>query len=107
MHEYLACVDNVVDGDSVDVSIDLGFKIETRQRIRLAGIDAPERGQPGYINAKMHLYDRLFGKVATLRTTKISKWGYYLGDFYIDDLHINQEMIVLGFAKPYFGGTKE
>ena len=107
MHEYLAFTEYVVDGDSVDVIIDLGFKINARQRIRLAGIDAPERGQPGYVDAKMHLHERLLNKVATLRTTKVSKWGYYLGDFYVDGIHINQEMIILNLAKPYAGGTKE
>lgn len=107
MFEYRAMIDNVVDGDTVDVRVDLGFKVETKQRIRLAGIDTPERGQIGYHEAKAKLTELLSGKETTMRSSKVSKWGYYLGDFYTaDGTHINQLMIDLKLAKPYDGGTK-
>ena len=107
MHEYHATVYYVVDGDTVDVNVDLGFKVYTKQRIRLAGINTPERGQPGYEEAKQFLTEQVLNKVVRLQTTKASKWGYFLGDIYTANEHINQLMIAQGFAKPYFGGTKE
>jgi micrococcal nuclease len=107
MFEYKVTVDNVVDGDTVDVTVDLGFKIYTKQRIRLNGIDTPERGQAGYQEAKEHLSTLVLNKTLVMKSTKLSKWGYYLGDFYTDQgLHVNQEMIDLKLAKPYDGGTK-
>lgn len=107
MFEYKAKIENVVDGDTVDASVDLGFKVQTRQRIRLNGIDTPEKGQPGYMEAKQKLIWLLLNKEVTMRSSKVSKWGYYLGDFYLDDgSHVNQVMIDLNLAKPYDGGTK-
>ena len=52
MYQYSATVYNVVDGDTIDVVVDLGFKITTKQRLRLNGIDTPEKGQPGFNEAK-------------------------------------------------------
>ena len=107
MFEYKATVDYVVDGDTVEVTIALGFKITTKQRIRLSGIDTPEKGKPGYTEAKEHLISTLLNKTVTILSTKVSKWGYYLGNFYTEDgLHVNQQMIDLGLAKIYNGGTK-
>ncbi len=107
MFEYKVNVDNVVDGDTVDVSVDLGFKVHTKQRIRLTGIDTPERGRPGYNEAKAGLGQLVLGKSLRMVSSKISKWGYYLGDFYTEEgLHVNQQMIDLGLARPYDGGSK-
>ena len=107
MHTYRATVTNVVDGDTIDVTIDLGFKIFTKQRIRLNGIDTPERGKPGFDEAKQWVTNRLLGKDITLVTTKVSKWGYFLGDVYIDQQHINHQLVEQTLANPYDGGTKE
>ena len=108
MYTYLATVDNIVDGDTVDVNIDLGFKLYNKQRIRLYGIDTPERGQPLYDEAKARTTELLLGKVLTLKTYKVSKFGQYLGAFLLDDGRIVNDILVAeGLAKPYFGGTKE
>lgn len=107
MFEYKCKVYYVVDGDTVDVDVDLGFKVYTKQRIRLSGIDTPERGQPGYAEAKLFLTETVLDKPITLKTTKASKWGYFLGEILLDGVDVNQLMIDQGFAKPYFGGTKE
>lgn len=108
MFVYQATVDYIVDGDTVDVTIDLGFKIYSKQRIRLNGIDTPERGQPLYAEAKARVTELLEGKTVTLKTYKVSKFGQYLGDFLVDDgPTINQTLINEGLAKPYFGGTKD
>ena len=106
MFTYTAIVYNVVDGDTIDVNIDLGFKIYTKQRIRLNRIDTPERGNAGFKEATDRLKELILDKEITLITTKISKWGYYLGDIYINDQNINQIMLNEGLAKSYNGGTK-
>ena len=106
MYTYKATVFNVVDGDTIDVTIDLGFKLYTRQRIRLARIDTPERGQPGFAEAGDFLRELIMGKEITLVTYKVSKWGYYLGDILLGTEDINQRMLDEGLAKPYNGGTK-
>ncbi len=109
MYKYKAEVYNVVDGDTVDVIVDLGFKIYTKQRIRLAGIDTPERGQPGYTEAADRLEELILGKTVHLETTKASKWGYFLGEIFQngDFVSVNKMMLSEGLAKPYSGGTKE
>lgn len=106
MFTYRAKVYNIVDGDTIDVEIDLGFKIYTKQRIRLNRIDTPERGENGFKEATNRLKELILDKEVTLITTKISKWGYYLGDIYLDDQDINQIMLTENLAKPYSGGTK-
>ena len=107
MFQYKATVYNVVDGDTVDVNVDLGFKVYTKQRVRLNGIDTPERGQPGYAEAGDKLRELVLNKEITLMTYKQSKWGYFLADIYINGDYINSRMIAEGFAKHYTGGTKE
>jgi len=111
MFTYKAVVYNVVDGDTVDVMVDLGFKMYSKQRIRLSGIDTPERGQEGYDKAKDRLKELVLHEEVTLCTTKASKWGYYLGEIYVEDpwsgVNVNTTMIQEGLAKPYDGGKKE
>ena len=106
MFTYRAKVYNIVDGDTIDVEIDLGFKIYTKQRIRLNRIDTPERGENGFKEATNRLKELILDKEVTLITNKISKWGYYLGDIYLNDQDINQIMLNENLAKPYSGGTK-
>lgn len=107
MHTYKAIVDNVVDGDTIDVYIDLGFKIATKQRLRVAHIDTPERGQPNYKEAADAARSILLGKTVTIQTEKVSKWGYYLAKITLEsgDDYAGR-LISMGLAKPYEGGTK-
>ncbi len=107
MYTYKATIYNVVDGDTVDANIDLGFKMYTKQRLRLSHIDTPERGQPGYAEATARLKQLVLGKEVTITTHRQSKWGYFLADIMTGDVAVNQVMINEGFAKPYSGGTKE
>lgn len=107
MFEYKATIENVVDGDTVDAFVDLGFKVCIKQRLRLAGIDTPERGKPGYLEAKSFLTEKALDKVVTIRTEKVSKWGYFLADVFIDGTHLNKALLDAGLAKPYDGGHKE
>lgn len=108
MYEYRATVENVVDGDTIDVSIDLGFKTHTRQRMRLARVDTPERGQAGYAAARDFVRDATAGKVCTIRTEKVSKWGYYLANVTLPDgKDLSDTLLAAQLAKPYDGGHKE
>ena len=107
MYRYRAVLDRVVDGDTVDLWIDLGFRISTRQRFRLAAIDAPEmRGkthQAG-IDAKNRLRSLIVaaGDGLTVASEKTGKWGRWLATLYdAEGNSINQRMIEDGHAKPY------
>lgn len=106
MFEYQAKVVNVVDGDTVDVEVDLGFKIYTKQRLRLAHIDTPERSQENYSTAKKFVQDITLGKTVSIKTTKPSKWGYYLAEVYIEDRNLAEMLIAANLAKKYEGGAK-
>lgn len=107
MYEYKATVENVVDGDTVDVTVDLGFKIQTKQRVRLARIDTPERAQANYQIAKDFVKNAVLGKSVIIKTDKVSKWGYYLAEVMFDGKNLNDELFNAGLAKYYDGGHKE
>lgn len=100
-------VHNVVDGDTIDVDIDLGFRMTTRQRLRLAGLDTPERGQPGYQEAKDFLTSMVLGNSVMVETFKASKFGYFLAEVMINGCSVNGMLVTKGLAKPYSGGKKE
>ena len=107
MYEYKATCTRVVDGDTVDLQIDLGFSMTTKQRVRLAHVDTPERGQDGYEQAKSALIDAVQFKTVRVKTTKPSKYGYYLAEIAVDGcLSVNSMLIDRGLAKPYEGGAK-
>jgi len=107
MHTYKAMVDNVVDGDTIDVYIDLGFKIATKQRLRVAHIDTPERGHPKYKEAADAGRAMLLNKTVTIKTEMVSKWGYYLAQVTLESGEdYAQAMVSMGLAKPYEGGAK-
>lgn len=105
MYEYKAMIVKVVDGDTVDVIIDLGLRISTQQRIRLYGINAPEMKTPQGPPAKKRLSELLpVGAEVIIRTRKDrqEKYGRYLGIFTDSEGHeVNQRMVDEGFAVPY------
>lgn len=84
MYEYLAKVDRVVDGDTVDLIVDLGFFINTRMRVRLRGVDAPEvRGEerPEGLAATAFVQEQIpDGCRVIIRTYKVGKYGRYIAD---------------------------
>lgn len=106
MHEYEAQVVNVVDGDTIDVVVDLGFKILTAQRLRLSRVDTPERGQASFDEAKQFVKTLIENKRVVVKTHKVSKWGYYLADVSIDGKDVSDSLIASGLGKPYDGGKK-
>lgn len=110
MFEYQAVAVRVVDGDTLDVIIDLGFRIEIRQRVRLFGIDTPERGQPKATAATQTLSDLvLVGSPAlTIRSVKPhDKYGRWLAIISTPSCaDVAQALIDAGLGVPYLGGAK-
>ena len=113
---FVKSVDRVVDGDTIDISIDLGFDLTKKERVRLAGIDTPEKRtknpkekEMGYQATEfleMHLME---ATKLTVKTEKEGKIGRMLGWLYkseSDTTSINQIMIDKGYAWAYDGGTK-
>ena len=117
MYEYKVKVLRVVDGDTIDVDVQLGFDvILSKQRVRLHGIDTPEsrtRNKEEKIRgllSKDYLKDICYvGSVIRLQSKERGKFGRILGIIYKDGdtISINQKMIDDGFAVPYTGGNKE
>ena len=119
MYEYFVKeVKNVVDGDTIDVIIDLGFDILFSSRVRLAGIDTPESrttdkaekalGVEAKEYLKKHLKD---AKTIVIRTEKMNsseKYGRILGWVYVngESESLNNKMINDGYAWGYLGETK-
>lgn len=119
-YEYNCTVNRVVDGDTVDVDIDLGFGIVlTDERVRIMGIDTPESRTSDKVEkvfglASKERLKQLLGKRAVLRTQIAKdgedmkgKFGRILGDFVAPDGRLVTEvMIEEGHCVPYFGGSK-
>jgi micrococcal nuclease len=119
MYDYFVReVTNVVDGDTIDVVIDLGFDISFSSRVRLAGIDTPESRTKDKaekalgLESKKYLADRIkAAKNVVIKTEKMNsseKFGRILGWLYLDGegTSINHEMIEKGYAWGYLGDTK-
>ncbi len=117
MYEYaIKEVVKIVDGDTVDVIIDLGFNLSKKERIRLAGIDTPESRTRDLEEKAMGLEakDYLTNKIEAcdalrVKTEKDGKYGRMLGHFFCDNIEgsLNNLMIEAGYAWPYFGEKKD
>lgn len=119
MYEYyVRKVENVVDGDTIDVLIDLGFDILFQSRVRLAGIDTPESrtkdlkekalGLESKEYLKKHLKDAKSVIIKTEKMDSSEKYGRILGWVYVDGntISLNDMMINDGYAWGYMGDTK-
>ena len=119
MYEYFVKeVKNVVDGDTIDVVIDLGFDILFASRVRLAGIDTPESrttdkaekalGLESKDYLKKHLKDAKSVVIKTEKMNSSEKFGRILGWLYVngDTESVNDKMINDGYAWGYLGDTK-
>lgn len=119
MYEYyVRKVEKVVDGDTIDVLIDLGFDILFKSRVRMAGIDSPEsrtrdlKEKALGLESKEYLNKTLKdAKSVVIKTEKINsseKYGRILGWLYIngDTVSVNDMMINDGYAWGYLGNTK-
>jgi micrococcal nuclease len=115
---YVKSVDKIVDGDTIDVVIDLGFSIYFSSRVRLAGIDTPESRTTDKaekalgLESKNYLANRIkAAKNVVIKTEKMDsseKYGRILGWLYLDgeSKSVNVEMIEKGYAWGYLGDTK-
>ena len=123
MFEYRCKVIKVIDGDTVDVDIDLGFDIMLRdERVRIMGIDTPESRTRDKVEkkfglaSKARLKELIGGKSGPILKTQINKkgedmrgkFGRILGDFVTEDGRMVTDILVEeGHAVAYFGGSKE
>ena len=123
MYEYSCTIDRVVDGDTVDVDIDLGFGVWLRkERVRMYGIDTPESRTRDLVDKKYGLAAKGFvleflpvGSTQTLRTKKDDKgkFGRILGEFVVYDAKkdvlrtLNQIMIDEHYGVKYHGQSKQ
>ena len=116
-------IDRVVDGDTIDVSIDLGFDLIKKERVRIAGIDTPEKRTRDLeekalgLDATEWMKKNLEGAIdgddeLSIRTELkggVGKYGRLLGWLYVGDeeISLNELMITEGYAWEYDGGTKQ
>ena len=116
-------IDKVLDGDTIDVTIDLGFDLYKKERVRIAGVDTPEKRTRNLeekelgIDAtnwlKKELEDVLAGDDELIVRTElhggVGKYGRLLGWLYVGDeqVSLNEQMITQGYAHAYDGGTKD
>ena len=116
-------INRVVDGDTIDVTIDLGFDLYKKERVRISGVDTPEKrtrdleekalgiDAPNWM--KEQLEDAINGESElTIRTELkggMGKYGRLLGWLYVGDadISLNEAMIIAGYAWSYDGGTKK
>jgi micrococcal nuclease len=119
MYEYFVKeVKNVVDGDTIDVIIDLGFDVMFASRVRLAGIDTPESRTTDKVEKALGLESKDYlkkylkdAKSVVIKTEKMNsseKYGRILGWIYVngDTESLNDKMINDGYAWGYLGETK-
>jgi micrococcal nuclease len=108
VYQYEAWVERWIDGDTVELAVDVGLHLTYRDHFRLNGIDTPERGQPGYAEAKARANELAPpGTRVAISTYKSDKYGRWLADVHHDtETFVNQILVDEGHAKPYFGGTK-
>ena len=117
-------IDKVLDGDTIDVTIDLGFDLYKKERVRIAGVDTPEKRTRDLeekalgIDATNWLKKKLEDTIAgegdelSIRTELVGgtgKYGRLLGWLYINEdvISLNEQMITEGYAWEYDGGTKQ
>ena len=110
-------VTKVVDGDTIDVIIDLGFDIMYKSRVRLFGIDTPESRTRDLVEKKYGLMSKDFLKdklknaekivIKTHKGEETGKFGRILGEIFCDNVNINQQMCDVGHAVAYYGQSKD
>jgi micrococcal nuclease len=108
-YEYNAKVVRWIDGDTVELDVDLGFRLRRQDHFRLDGIDTPERGKAGYLSAKLRAEELApVGTDILIQTSKSDKYGRYLAALWPEvGPPINTRLVEEGFAKPYYGGKKD
>tara|TARA_R100000656_G_scaffold53383_1_gene42236 strand:- start:306 stop:728 length:423 start_codon:yes stop_codon:yes gene_type:complete len=115
MYEYACEVNRIVDGDTVDVTFDLGFDIHFFSRVRLYGIDTPESRTRNLdekargLLSKKFLVDAITDKKVVVRTKmkdSRGKYGRVLGEIWVGRKNINKDMVKNHHAVSYYGQSK-
>lgn len=98
---YNSKIINVVDGDTVDVLIDLGFYVSIRQRVRLYGIDTPELNSTDQVKRAIAVQAKAF-------VVAFNGFGRFLAEIFFKDdpISLNEKLINSGLAVPYSGGIR-
>jgi len=114
MYNYKISVIKVVDGDTIDAEIDLGFDIKVKKRVRFLGINAPEsrtrdlEEKARGLAAKQYVVD-MFKKhknYSILQSQGVGKFGRCLGEIFFGDVKLNDLLITEGHAVEYNGGKR-
>ena len=108
---YHAAVTKVVDGDTFDATVDLGFFVFTVVRFRLFGLDTMEVNDRDpakrvlAMQAKLFMVDRILNKQVILQTYKTDKYGRWLAEVFLPDhpSSVNSQLLAEGLAVPYDG----
>lgn len=112
-YTYRGTVVRIVDGDTVDILVDIGFRMTTEQRFRLVDVNTPELNGPDRqiaLQAKDYATFRLLGHEVVVRTTKSDSFGRYLARIWIKGdaegtmIDFNTELVNLGYAVAYRDG---
>lgn len=122
MHEYMATVEEIIDGDTCVLCVDLGFKIFKTDKFRLTGVDTPELNSNNSKIAELALQAKKFVEskipvgsrvkiitevIKKTNTDKKDLYGRYLAKIYINDKCINEELIKEFYAVKYIGGKRQ
>lgn len=109
MFEYNAICTRVVDGDTIDARVDLGFNVWIECRVRLEGIDAPETRTKNLEEKQAGLKTKAFlqaimhecGHKFVLKSHGVGKYGRCIGTIYVHGENINQRLLAEGYAERY------
>ena len=113
MYEYKIKVLRVIDGDTLDALLDIGFMVHKKIRIRLMGIDTPEsrtrdlEEKKKGLAAKQFVVDFLKEGTFKLISHGVGKYGRCLGEIVVDDVNLGEELVKNGHAYKYYGGNKD
>lgn len=109
MYEYKAEVIRIVDGDTIELKVDMGFRISNQENFRFARIDTAEIFRPRNRAERIHgleaarwLKEHVLGKEILIHTEKDGKYGRWLIEFWLDGENIQDTMFSLGFEKREF-----
>jgi len=104
LYTYKGIVDRVIDADTFDIIVDLGFQIKMKQRFRLARIDAWEiRGEERHVGlkAKAYVQDLVEGKEVILFSEKEGSFGRYIAEVWVDGINVGDNLLAEGHAELY------
>jgi micrococcal nuclease len=111
-YTYRAAIIRVLDGDTIEAEVSLGFDVMVRTKFRLYGIDTPEKTSKDAIvkslaNQASDYTKSFIGKDVTIESLGKDKYGRWLAIVHIETLNLNEELINRGLAKSYIGNSKD